>query len=386
MKKIFVALLLLLLACNNYDDYSVITKYPVKSGDMYMYIDENGADLFLGKRFLEASVFRDGIALVKQNTKNGYRYGYLKDDGSYLIEPQFLFATCFSEGLAWVVNEGSYPVAIDMDGKIIVSMPKAVRVRTFHSGLAAFSIYQNAPDNQQKETWSFLNKNGEIVIDGKFDEVTDFTDGFCAVKRNGEWGVIDSAANLVINFEYERFRRYSNGKFIFIGDSYVPDENKSYLLHPAKKVFLADTNGTKHLTVFDDLLVDGENYMVSKDGKVGWIPNDANSLFTTEIGYKILPKYKGAYPFNNSDVTVVYVNGKNGVINSKGEYTVEPVLSYALPFNGQYSIVSVQDKYTFMDIKGGISKIRFDGVSDDLFNILTGNRGVYNEVTTDYSN
>jgi hypothetical protein len=39
-----------------------------------------------------------------------------------------------------------------------------------------------------------------------------------------------------------------------------------------------------------------------------------------------------------------------------------------------------------MDIKGGISKIRFDGVSDDLFNILTGNRGVYNEVTTDYSN
>ncbi len=70
---------------------------------------------------------------------------------------------------------------------------------------------------QKDGKWGYVDKNGNIVVEFKYDMATDINQyGFGAVKLNGKWGVIDQEANLIKEPIYELNEYNPN----FIGEYY----------------------------------------------------------------------------------------------------------------------------------------------------------------------
>ena len=52
--------------------------------------------------------------------------------------------------------------------------------------------------------WGFKNKNGDIIIEPKYELVTEFNEyGFAGIKDNDKWGVIDNQGNIIKEPTYE---------------------------------------------------------------------------------------------------------------------------------------------------------------------------------------
>ena len=72
--------------------------------------------------------------------------------------------------------------------------------------------------NVQNNRWGFVDKNGNIIVDYKYEKATEFNKyGFAAVKKNGKWGAINEKGEEVVEPKFE-----INGKLepSFIGSYY----------------------------------------------------------------------------------------------------------------------------------------------------------------------
>lgn len=73
---------------------------------------------------------------------------------------------------------------------------------------------------KQNEKWGFADKQGNIVIEPKYDMVTEFNNyGFASIKENGKWGSIDLQGNVIIQPKYQMIENSPD----FIGQYYKVD-------------------------------------------------------------------------------------------------------------------------------------------------------------------
>lgn len=81
-------------------------RFIIEQDGKYGYIDKKG-NVVIEPQFIDAYAFDEGIALVKLENK---LYGFIDEEGQLVIEPIYAFAKPFREGLA--------PVKLNHDGKI----------------------------------------------------------------------------------------------------------------------------------------------------------------------------------------------------------------------------------------------------------------------------
>ena len=56
---------------------------------------------------------------------------------------------------------------------------------------------------KKDEKWGFVDKEGNIIIEPKYDMVTEFNSyGFAGIKQGNKWGVIDTTGNIVLEPTY----------------------------------------------------------------------------------------------------------------------------------------------------------------------------------------
>ena len=56
----------------------------------------------------------------------------------------------------------------------------------------------------QNGKWGFVDKNGQVVIDYQYDEVTEQNEyGFAGVKLNDKWGIVDKNGKIIVEPTYE---------------------------------------------------------------------------------------------------------------------------------------------------------------------------------------
>ena len=49
------------------------------------------------------------------------------------------------------------------------------------------------------DKYGYVNKDGELIVDYKYDDAREQNSyGYCAVKQNGLWGVLDSSGNVIL--------------------------------------------------------------------------------------------------------------------------------------------------------------------------------------------
>ncbi|HEE9620303.1 TPA: WG repeat-containing protein, partial [Campylobacter coli] len=54
--------------------------------------------------------------------------------------------------------------------------------------------------------YGFMDKNGKIVIEPKFDSISSFREGLAKVGLNGKYGLIDKSGKIVIEPKFDDIR------------------------------------------------------------------------------------------------------------------------------------------------------------------------------------
>ncbi len=95
-------------------------------------------------------------------------------------------------------------------------------------------VYENNVLFAKKENnkWGFVDKNNNIIVNAKYDKVTEFNEyGFAGVQKDGKWGVIDTNGNELIAPTYsieENKEAYFIGSYYQVkygfGEVYYTDE------------------------------------------------------------------------------------------------------------------------------------------------------------------
>ncbi len=168
-----------------------LTKYEI------YYIDRTG------NRMDPSYVARQQAVLERfaLDDKYGYRDAVT---GEVVIEAKWDDAArFFSEGVAGVnlYGEGGTRY-IDKTGRVVIP-PNNFTGRSFSNGLAVAAKHARG--------WGFIDHSGTFVIEDRFSEAYDFSEGLAHVHIDRKYGFIDTAGNIVIPLVFESVGSFSEG-------------------------------------------------------------------------------------------------------------------------------------------------------------------------------
>ena len=359
----FIAILLAISFLSSCSDdgksVSEVKLIPVKSGKYFQYIDNEGG-IVINSQFSEATIFRNGLALVKTSGDEP-RWGFISEDGKYVIAENYKSATVFSDDLAWVVSENAAPTAINSKGEIKVILQDAETVKIFKEGLSAFSIIDSSGVK-----WGFIDNAGKVKINTQFSNTGNFSNGKCAVENSeGKWGYIDKEGKLLINYQFENAKDFVNDKaVVFWGrKAGLIDKTGKYVINPQ----------------FSDMVEDGDKYLIEQDNKWGWCDKDGKII--------INPQFEHAFRFTGNDLAAVQSGESWGYIDIDGKIAINPQFDMALPYSGKIALVESGRKVGFIDVEGKyIINPQFDHFSADLGRYLCDGNSGFESVETDFFN
>lgn len=193
------------------------------------FIDRDG-QIAIEPTYQKAYSFRDGLAAVQKEGE----WGFIDTRGRVVIEPQFVMVSSFSEGLAAFRDQRfTDPWGfIDKTGKVVIK-PQFDCAEDFRNGIAkvGFQTFQSKllsriadvgiqcderfidrngkflpePSPLHYATGEpgeripflnngmtgFLNAQGEVVIEPRFQQASAFSDGRACARQGGLYGYID---------------------------------------------------------------------------------------------------------------------------------------------------------------------------------------------------
>jgi len=177
----------------------------------YFFIDKTGKKKF-PQTYLNANGFTEGMAAVMNKDS---LWGFINSSGNLAIPYQYIIAGSFSEGLAFVRKQGHIWQAINQKNEVKFEK-EAIRLWPYRKGCAAIQLKEKGKYNYGDE-WSFLNKNGELLSNDRFEGVTYFEGSTSMVynydndNRKLIYGVIDNTGKLIIPVTYTYLKKYSKG-------------------------------------------------------------------------------------------------------------------------------------------------------------------------------
>ncbi len=317
--------------------------------------------------------FSEGLVWVV--SRDDYHIKFINKDGNVVIDSDYTDASNFSEGFAAVKKDGKWGF-IDKDGKKIGEF-EYDGVQPFHDGLALVS---------KDGAKGFIDKDGKKLGEIEYDETYthSFTNGLaCVKKKNGEFGVIDTNGNPVIDF----------GKYEYIGDF-----DREYTKAKGKdgKYGIINRSGDPIVKFeYDSLHICGENLVeVFKDGKYGFIDIHGNvivdincitsNILTRGLVYfrskekqglvnddGVVSYYDQVIDRMSDDFVSVKKDGKWGYVNKKGELLKGGyIYDKTEDFYYERAIVNINGKWGLINNDGDIIiGCDYDGIHQ----IISGN-------------
>lgn len=232
------------------------------------------------------------------------RYGHMGADK--------YFITKLNNKFQFINNAGEWFPKINFD-----------QIKHF-SSKTCFAGYLN-------DTIYFLNTYGEIITT-EYKEITISGDGAFA-KKNDLLGYIDCNNNILIDFQYETLKRFSNGRCYaqkkgFMG---IIDERDSIIVPFIFKQIVPTLN---------DLDGTGKEYIVQKDSKLGSIYLDDIDFEWTYIIPLVYDKISGWCCGKLVSGHYVENNNLQGYITDRGD-TIIPLLydGVSISIGGKFTVL-----------------------------------------------
>jgi hypothetical protein len=245
------------------------------------FIDRHG-NLLIKCRFAGLSRFHGGVCSI-----NG---GYLGHSGDWLIEPRYLVASPFSEGLAFVTVDGELFGYIDHTARFVVA-PEFQVCRHFSEGLAAVRV---------DDRWGYIDRQGRLALPTAFEGAyaTGFRNGMAGVRLDGKCGFIDRTGRFVIGPKYDELGPFAEGVA-----------------------------------------------RVQSQGKWGWIDEEGAQVL--ECRYEELGQLEGG-------IAPAKLDGRAGFVSQDGSWFVEPRFESSYKFFGDLAIVRNGITYSYISKRGEI--------------------------------
>jgi hypothetical protein len=160
------------------------------------FIDVSGELVLWLPEATDVGCFSEGVARVRV----GGSYGYVDRSGDFEIDPQFRYATDFSDGLAVVERKFGECEVIDHTGRVVVPL-EYVQAMGLSEGRAIVLVggefqawlegdegWANAGDVR----YGYMDTTGALVIPARFTNAADFRGGLAYVEDdNGNMAYID---------------------------------------------------------------------------------------------------------------------------------------------------------------------------------------------------
>jgi uncharacterized protein (TIGR03067 family) len=230
---------------------------------------------------------------------------------------------------------------INKDGVLVIE-PRFQRVYPFSDGLAAAQI-----GNQ----WGFIDKTGRFVIEPQFIEVAPFSCQRARVRLKeytDPWGYIDTTGQIVIEPEYDAAAEFQNG-IARVGMATRLDKLKGYLIDAGVKTDerYIDVNGNpaaKPRPEHYGMGTPNELIPFTQDGKVGYVDVDGKVV--------IRPQFEAGARFSDG-LALARGSGPFGYIDRSGRYVIQPQFQYANDFaDGLAGVPLEGGKWGFIDRHG----------------------------------
>jgi hypothetical protein len=305
--------------------------FPVLVDGKWGYIDSKGT-IKIEPQFDWATGFSEGLAMVGVGfTPDGpEKWGYIDTSGAIVIEPQFTQATDLSEGLAVVtvlqggVNKRGF---VDKNGAIVVPLE--------HAYAYAFSEGLGRVCGADQSSYYFVDKTGATVL-GPYDLADDFSEGLAWVERGAKRGFIDKNGDWVAGpaksgraSDFDYVQGFSEGLSAAQTLATPPvfgyvDKTGAWVIEPRFGYAESFSEGLAVVGVgiheFDKL------------GPYGYV-DTSGSVF-------IAAQFDGARAFSEG-LAGVYVAGKCGFIDKTGAMVIPAQYVYAGDFSGGLAEVRV---------------------------------------------
>ncbi len=334
--------ILLLFACSF--AYSQASKYHKK----YAFINAKGEIVFdVSAKY--AYSFSNGLARVGVYTIVGnkayYNYGFIDETGKMVIPAEYDKVYDFADGvdITWVRKRGEDKfILIDKNGKRVNDLAFK-DVGFWIEGMCKVSV-----DNKDLKLYNgeygkqhgFINNKGEVILDpdGGYFDVGSFNNGLACITKKGAsgYGFIDKTGRVVIPLTLKQ-----NGTSgYYEGMIRTTKGGKTGLIDTTGKFVVQPVYGT--VSGF------GEGLMSVAFG------SSYNNFGYVDYNNKVVIKgqYDKATTFNHG-FAEVGLNGKEGIINKKGEYILP--MKYGTAYNKAdegYFMTLTDSKWQYFDTTG----------------------------------
>lgn len=256
----------------------------------------------------EGSLFHDGYAIA--NTEDGYAFLDSKMQFHHPAEGYYQDVTIYNDGIAWAALPGKPLAAIDKKGNVLFEFKQAEAVTAFHEGLAVFVDSQGL--------WGAVDKNGKIISEPQWKGIGPmFVNGMIPVKDIdfNTWGIMNSKGEMVMECCLSDMAHYDENFLSNYVQGFREDripakgENGKWGIISAKGGYIINPQ-------FDEILLDGENYLFRKGKLYGWCDKKGQ--------YLINPQFRSAEPFAGSELAAVQNSDREwGYIDRQGKWVVE---------------------------------------------------------------
>jgi len=407
------------LIYENASDFDAGIAQVVKDGKS-AYVDVNG-NIILGWLESKKYFYKEpprGLIVVKMGTK----YGFQTINGRRVISAKFDYAENFSDGLALVKNkpremlidkEGNlkpltaYPddknirldlgyghsgkpvkvtvwdcAFIDYEGDIVLKLDDITDARSFSNGKAMVI---------KGDKYNYIDTKGKFV--GKW---TEFPDDYHADFKNGRFGFVDKNGNVVIDYKFNdandfkngkakvRLGNRTNGKYGYINrkgefitkmyDDVTDFENNVAIVRSGEKYAIIDTAGVEISKWYDKIGEFSEGFAkVSLNGKYSFISLKGKQFdkWFDDAGNFVGGRAK------------IKLNNLWGFVDKKGSIAVRADYDAVWNFANNIAKVQKDGKYAFIDLNGKVITDWYDRIfmfSDERAVICKDNKWGYIDI------
>ena len=184
----------------------------------------------------------------------------------------------------------------------------------------------------KREKWGFINKKGQLVIEGKYEEAKNFKEGLAAVRLDKAWGFISKKGKLMIPNQYQEVNDFSDGL------ARVKPYGKPYAFINRKgRVILQDLQNAQNAS---------EGYIAFQTNtKWGYYRTDGSMLKTAQFDHA--ESFKDGY-------ARVQVDGLYGIIDTSGAYLIEPQYEKIHLPKDQRIRFKTNNKWGFLDLNSNV--------------------------------
>lgn len=188
-----------------------------------------------------------------------------------------------------------------------------------------------------KEAWGYIDRHGTLVIEPQFDRAWRFSDGRALVRQGNRYGYIDTTGTTVIAPQFADAWHFSEGLAPVQADSLWGFVNRQGDL-------VVDPQFELVPGVLEDRSSNGPYQRANIDGQYGF-RNPSGDLV-------IEPRFEQAWHFSEGRARVKQ-NGQWGFIDQNGAVVIEPQFAQAWDFrNGLARVVLPDGRVGYVDRSG----------------------------------